>query len=299
MDKVSKLIEHSNKVTEPKMIKVYEKAFLEYNKWCTEENLDMKQIKVLHAYAVLLSEKVKPTTLNTQISYIKNQLKRKNIIEFSKDQMKDIYGYINTLKADHEVKTPEPLTDEQMYSALDKLKNFGIELLMKIAMIICISGGLRISMCHGIEFSNITFYKDEGFYEITTNSKKRKKKNYDSGSIFHEFAINNDLGRGHNFKNYLDLYYSELDNSKIPLKGNFFKQWRKVRNTETYSWSNMNMSINTLGDFSKDISNIIGIQNWEECSSKLFKRTSLTQADLSTYKMNNCTITINNYYKVK
>ncbi len=85
MEKVSKLLEKSKKLTEPKMIKNYERAFFDYNLRTTEYKLDIKDIDVLHAYAVHISQTIKPTTLNTTISYIKNCLKMKNIVEFSKE----------------------------------------------------------------------------------------------------------------------------------------------------------------------------------------------------------------------
>jgi integrase len=192
--------------------------------------------------------------------------------------MKDIYGYINTLKSNFETKTPEPLTDDQMYAALDKLKNFGIELLMKICLIICIAGSLRISMCHDLKFSEVKLNEAKGIYDITVKTKKRKKKHLESGNIFHNFFVFIDLGNNHNFKTYLELYFAELDILKIEKKGNFFKQWRKGKKSEIYNWSSTNMSSNTISDFSKEISKIIGMDDWEDRTSKIFKRTSLTLA---------------------
>jgi len=79
MDIVQKLLKKSKDQTKPSNTQPYEKAFENYNTWCTNERLDLKSINNLHAYIVFISDKYTPTTCNTHLSYIKTQLKEKKL----------------------------------------------------------------------------------------------------------------------------------------------------------------------------------------------------------------------------
>jgi hypothetical protein len=202
MNKVEIALQKAKKRVEPENFESYEKAFAEYSNWCNDK-LNIYLFQNLFAFIVTnVEDKLKkPTTMNTKLSYIKNYLKSKKLLNFTKDQYQyqEIYDYLNVSINDTQTKSAYALSNEQIVFLFQKLQNFGLELLIKIAFIISVTGALRISQLHEIKFDSIK--KLEDCFEITINIKKRKTKFKNCQPKTDTIFVSNE-----HFQKYYDLY---------------------------------------------------------------------------------------------